>query len=529
MASDITKMTRLVKIVSLLRQNVYPNHRTVQKALRSLDIAGAYNVSQKTIQRDIQYLRDMYAAPIAFDNGKRGYYLTDQTWKFEVPALDAEEMQAVTLGARLAETIMPDPVSRRIRNAADTLLSENPSGLDAHASLLALVAKGARIPVKPEIFQEVFSAWQSLHGLSVKYSKASTGTVTHYVLEPHVLSFYDGLWYVKAVIVSENGETLPERTIRTLALNRFQFAAIYPGKFTLDMRLAEEVNEGNLFNFPVIEEVVLRFTDYAIPYARENYEPELIEEQPDGSLLVTVYDVPDFKIVNLVLNEGGAVQVISPPELVAKVVEKAERVIKANAPDKPDRQIVKQGSYENLLTYRKSQIIYDGTVLFCRRFLQKGDRTIDQMIQAARSGKQNIVEGAMASGVSSETELKLTGVARASLEELLEDYKDYLRVNNLPLWEKDDKAAIATRQLGKSKNESYESYRQYFEKRSDGTFANIMICLIYQCNYLLDRQIASLEAAFIKNGGVRERMLKARLAERAKGNRPDTPRKPDNL
>ena len=157
-----------------------------------------------------------------------------------------------------------------------------------------------------------------------------TGTVSSYILEPHVLSFYDGLWYIKAVIVSENGETLPERTIRTLALNRFQFAAIYPGKFTLDMRLVQEVNEGNLFNFPVVEEVVLRFTDYAIPYARENYEPELIEEQTDGSLLVTIYDVPDFKIINLVLNEGGAVQVISPPELAEKVVKKAERVIKAN-------------------------------------------------------------------------------------------------------------------------------------------------------------------------------------------------------
>ena len=520
MASDITKMTRLVKIVSLLRQNVYPNHKTVQKALRTLDIAGAYNVSQKTIQRDIQYLRDMYAAPIAFDNGRRGYYLTNQTWTFEVPSLDAAEMQAVTIGARLAENIMPEPVSRRIRNAADTLLCENSSGLDAHASLIALVAKGARIPVKPEIFQEVFTAWQTLHGLSVKYSKASSGQVVSYVIEPHVLSFYDGLWYVKAVIVSENGETLPERFVRTLALNRFQFAAIYPGRFTLDMRLVEEVNEGNLFNFPVVEEVVLRFTDYAIPYARENYEPELIEEQSDGSLLVTIYDVPDFKIINLVLNEGGAVQVISPPELAEKVVEKAERVIKANTlnkPNKPDRKIVKQGSYEHLLSYKKSQIIYDATVLFCRRFLQKGDRTIDQMIQAARSGKQNIVEGAMASGVSSETELRLTGVARASLEELLEDYKDYLRSNNLLLWSKDDKAATAIRNLGRQKNESYESYRQYFEERSAGTFANIMICLIYQCNYLLDRQIASLEVAFVKNGGIRERMMQARLQERNKG------------
>ena len=520
MASDVTKMTRLVKIVSLLRQNVYPNHKTVEKALRSLDVAGVYNVSQKTIQRDVQYLRDMYAAPIAFDNGRRGYYLTDPEWKFEVPNLEADEMRAVTLGARLAETIMPEPVASEIQSAADALLCENPTGLDANASLIALVAKGARIPVKPEIFQEVFTAWQSRRGLSVKYCKGMTGTVSNYVLEPHVLSFYDGLWYVKAVIVSENGETLPERTIRTLALNRFQFAAIYPGKFTLDMRLVQEVNEGNLFNFPVIDEVILRFTDYAIPYARENYEPELIEEQSDGSLLVTIYDVPDFKIINLVLNEGGAVQVISPAELAEKVVEKAERVIKANTlnkPNKPDRKIVKQGSYEHLLSYKKSQIIYDATVLFCRRFLQKGDRTIDQMVQAARSGKQNIVEGAMASGVSSETELKLTGVARASLEELLEDYKDYLRSNNLLLWNKDDKAATAIRNLGRQKNESYESYRQYFEERSAGTFANIMICLIYQCNYLLDRQIASLEVAFVKNGGIRERMMQARLQERNKG------------
>ena len=94
MASDVTKMTRLVKIVSLLRQNVYPNHKTVEKALRSLDVAGVYNVSQKTIQRDVQYLRDMYAAPIAFDNGKRGYYLTDPEWKVthaqETPGLQTE-------------------------------------------------------------------------------------------------------------------------------------------------------------------------------------------------------------------------------------------------------------------------------------------------------------------------------------------------------------------------------------------------------------------------------------------------------
>ncbi len=267
---------------------------------------------------------------------------------------------------------------------------------------------------------------------------------------------------------------------------------------------------------PRLTKIILRFTGCAIPYAREHYKPELIEEQSDGSLLVTIYEVPDSQIINLVLNGDGAVQVISPAELAEKVVEQAERVIKANMPDKTDRQIVKQGSYENLLSYKKAQIIYDATVLFCRRFLQKGDRTVDQMIQAARSGKQNIVEGAMASGVSSETELKLTGVARASLEELLEDYKDFLRVNSFPVWSKDDKAAQAVRRLGKTHNESYETYRYFFEERSAGTFANILLCLIYQCNYLLDRQIASLETAFIKSGGIKERMLQARLQERNK-------------
>jgi proteasome accessory factor B len=332
MAREISKMTRLMKLVAMLRKNSYPNHRKLQSALNALSALDEYTVSQKTVQRDVQYLKDVYHAPIEFDNGKRGYYLTDQHWNFEVPSLDADEMRAVTLGARLAETIMPEPVASEIQDAAETLLCENPTGLDANAALIALVAKGARIPVEPAIFREVFAAWQTRHGLAVKYQKGMSGKVLEYVLEPQVLSFYDGLWYVKAVVVSCDGETLPERTIRTLALNRILFAAIYPGRFEPDMRLINEVNEGKLFDFPTIDEVVLRFTDHAIPYARENYDPALIEEQPDGSLLVTIYDAIDFKIVNLVLNEGGAVQVVSPPELAQKVVEQAGRVIKAHSP-----------------------------------------------------------------------------------------------------------------------------------------------------------------------------------------------------
>jgi four helix bundle suffix protein len=139
-----------------------------------------------------------------------------------------------------------------------------------------------------------------------------------------------------------------------------------------------------------------------------------------------------------------------------------------------------------------------------------------QMVQAARSGKQNILEGCQASGTSKETEIKLVNVARASLEELLEDYRDFLRVRGASLWPKDSKEALFVRKLGSVKNSTYESYRSYIETRPPEVVANILVCLIHQTNYLLDQQIRQLEEAFVKQGGLRERMTRARLTERSK-------------
>jgi four helix bundle suffix protein len=178
--------------------------------------------------------------------------------------------------------------------------------------------------------------------------------------------------------------------------------------------------------------------------------------------------------------------------------------------------IPKHGGYEKLLSFQKARIVYDGTVRFCEKNLKKSDRTYDQMVQAARSGKQNILEASQASGTSKETEIKLTNVARASLEELLEDYRDFLRVRDARLWTKDSKEALYVRKLGAKKDSSYETYRPYFETRSPEVVANILICLIHQTNYLLDQQLRQLEKAFLKEGGLRERMTRARLAERAK-------------
>ena len=185
----------------------------------------------------------------------------------------------------------------------------------------------------------------------------------------------------------------------------------------------------------------------------------------------------------------------------------------------PDNRtfLPKKGNYRDLLAYRKSEIVFDITCHFCRRFLSKCDRTVDQMIQAARSGKQNIAEGSKAAATSSETEIKLTNVARASLEELLIDYQDFLRVRCHPIWAKDSKEALYVRTPGRRADESWDTYREFVETRPAETIANIAICLLHQTNYLLDRYMRHLQRDFVENGGIRERMTAARLAHR---NRP---------
>jgi four helix bundle suffix protein len=179
---------------------------------------------------------------------------------------------------------------------------------------------------------------------------------------------------------------------------------------------------------------------------------------------------------------------------------------------------------ERLLSFQKARIVFHGTVRFCQRFMSKRDRTYDQMVQAARSGKQNILEGSQASATSKEMEIKLTNVARASLEELLEDYRDFLRDRGVEEWSKDHRCTQRLRQLNRQSNANYETFRKGIEHPDPIIAANVMIGLIKLTNYLLDQQIRYLERSFVKEGGLRERMTRARLAARGK-----TPPEPSPL
>ncbi len=166
--------------------------------------------------------------------------------------------------------------------------------------------------------------------------------------------------------------------------------------------------------------------------------------------------------------------------------------------------------YKSLPFFRQTEIIYDFTVEFCKLYIDYKSRTKDQMEQAARSGKQNIPEGYLQKSL--EGRIKLVGVARGSLEELLNDYQDFLRQKGLELWEKDDLKARAVRQLAYKNNKSYNDYKIYINSPEDA--ANVMICLINQTNSLLDQKLRWLEEKFINEGGFRENLFKKRMERR---------------
>jgi len=183
------------------------------------------------------------------------------------------------------------------------------------------------------------------------------------------------------------------------------------------------------------------------------------------------------------------------------------------------------GGYRELRSFQIATIIYDATYWFCERFLEPRTRMSDQMVQAARSGRQKIAEGSRACATSSQTELRLVNVARSSLEELLLDYEDYLRHRRLPQWAPESPEALAVRRVGKNDRSDpsdrtdglqYAQYARWLDQPDPAVRANALICLINQANYLLDRQIEALEKAFIAGGGYSEQLATARIAERSR-------------
>ena len=181
----------------------------------------------------------------------------------------------------------------------------------------------------------------------------------------------------------------------------------------------------------------------------------------------------------------------------------------------PSGPLRPHGGYRDLKAYQMAEIIYDATVAFCNRFIDPRSRTHDQMVQAARSGKQNQAEGSQFAATSKKTEMKLVNVARSSLEELKQDYEDFLRQRNLPLWDKDHPTALEVRALAYVPGRSYATYQSYVEQGTPEVAANTILCVIHQANRLLDGQLTRLERDFLEHGGFTEALYHARQERRA--------------
>ncbi len=198
-------------------------------------------------------------------------------------------------------------------------------------------------------------------------------------------------------------------------------------------------------------------------------------------------------------------------------------------------RIRKSGGYRQLASFQTATLIYDATYWFCEKFLDQRSRTVDQMIQAARSGRQNIAEGSRAAATSSQTELRLVNVARASLEELLLDFEDYLRHHRWQQWTPNSAEASAVRSVPRQFRQAQSDrtdqsdqtdltdlgdqqrwalYSCWLDHDDPAVRANAVICLIHQANFLLDQQIAALESQFVTEGGYSERLAAARLERR---------------
>jgi four helix bundle suffix protein len=181
----------------------------------------------------------------------------------------------------------------------------------------------------------------------------------------------------------------------------------------------------------------------------------------------------------------------------------------------PERFIPPHGGYRKLLAYQRAEVVFDATLRFCERFVDPRSRTYDQMVQASRSGKQNIGEGSQLSGTSKEAEVKLTNVARSSLQELLEDYRDFLRSRDIEEWPKDHPYAKRLSVLCRTPGANYDTFKKAVEHPDPAICANAIVGLIKVAHRLLGGLLRRQERDFVEEGGLRERMTRARLAHRA--------------
>lgn len=312
---------RINCLLRLMKENRYPNYRMLLKEMRRMDIAGAYEVSRRTVQRDISWLKTEYNAPIQYDPSRKGYYLTSPYWEKYVPFLEENEMDAAIIGARIAQTVLPESqIQKDIQQGTDALWSRNNGSSDEFMTLASLVINGTRAKIPPQIFQTVFSAWREHHPLKITYRRITDGRISEYQIEPHVLTLHDAVWYLRGK--TEKGHVL------NFVLQRILSAETQTGCFQPDQKLVDSANAGHILDIPRYKKVKIKLSGAAARYGLEYLPFREKQTTPDGNVILDLHDVEEHQVINCILLNSGDAVVLEPADLQQKILDCAKKLLK---------------------------------------------------------------------------------------------------------------------------------------------------------------------------------------------------------
>ena len=321
------QIIRLIRFVSELKNNSYPNASSFAAKLREVDIDENLNIScnSRTIQRDIKMLRDTFGAPIKYSSENHGYYLTRKTWEFHCPVYCDELISYFMISAKLAEGITPQPLKNSIINAASEVnTSNNSEFLDKSFLDSLIIASGTKTSINAEVFKNVFDGWRNQEALEIEYQRPD-GKKSNFDFEPHIISFHKGIWYSKGILIKNNKVVI-------LALQRIKSAKLKNVFFQINRKMLEDVKKNGLFDYKKIENITL-LCDHSIGFYLYEHQPVKkfkIEPQEDGSYIVELAPAVEHEVVKWILGEGGKVQVVKPEYLRTKVLDAAENIILKN-------------------------------------------------------------------------------------------------------------------------------------------------------------------------------------------------------
>lgn len=324
------QLLRMLKFVAELRKNSYPNSKSFSEKLRIADLEENLNIScsERTVLRDIDVLKQEFKAPLKFDAERNGFYLARNTWEFHCPLLCEELITSSLLGVRLAEDIVPQPLKSYISSSVDNQLANNNSDFLDKAFIESLIiASGIKAMIEPETFKAVFDGWRKREVIEFTYYTPHGAKNSHRILEPHLISFLKGIWYVKGIDLSNNEE------IRVFAIHRMKSVKLTGKFFEINKQILENVRRNGLFNYEKFDNIKLQ-CDASIAfyfYEHQTAKKLKIDRQKDGSLIVVLPPSTEYDAIRWILGESGKIKVLEPEWLREKVVAAGRKIIEVNS------------------------------------------------------------------------------------------------------------------------------------------------------------------------------------------------------